>query len=89
MADKEVIKMLHDELMKKVDEKTVNKLKGARTKEEALSILEEASVSLDDEMLALVPGGDTEGITDEKVGFCVWYWCSENCPSHFFCPSND
>ena len=89
MADKEVLKMLHDELMKKVDEDTINKLKGAKTKEEGLAILEDASISLDDELLASVPGGDEESITDEMLGYCVWHWCSDNCPSHFFCPSND
>ena len=54
MADKDVLRMLHDEIMKKVDENTAKRLKDARTKEEGLAILEEASIKLDDDLLAVL-----------------------------------
>ena len=88
MADKDVLRMLHDEIMKKVDENTAKRLKDARTKEEGLAILEEASIKLDDDLLASVPGGDTSQLEDMMVGYCVWHWCSDNCRQHFFCPAN-
>ena len=83
MADKEVMKMLRDELASKVDGETLKKLKGAKTKEEGLAILEAASIELDDEVLALIPGGDgLQSIT----GWCHGFGCSKHlCPKDYYC----
>ena len=59
MADKkDIMKMLNEELGKKVDSETLEKLKGAKTKKEGLAILEKMSIKLDDDMLDAVSGGD-------------------------------
>ena len=76
MADKnEIIKMLNEELEKKVDGETLNRLKGAKTKKEALAILEETSIKLDDEILDAVSGGDDDN---------TWE-CGANCLSREVC----
>ena len=78
MDNKEVIKMLNDEISKKIDADTLDKLKNARTKKEALSLLEGASVVLSDEVLSVVSGGD-----DDDGGFS---WCPEKNCDGLLCP---
>ena len=75
MDKKEVIKILHDEIAGRVDAETIEKIKNAKTKKEALEILEGASVELDEEKLSMVSGGeDTDG------------WCPEKNCEGLFCP---
>ena len=80
MADKkEIAKMLHEELSKKVDSETMGKLKNAKSSSEALSILEDASISLDENVLAAVSGGDEENDLD-----MIWN-CHELCWERTVC----
>ena len=65
MDNNNVLKMLKDELKSKVDEATFDRLKSAKSSEEALSILEGVSVKLDDDMLAAVTGG-SEDMNDSE-----------------------
>ena len=76
MANHEILKMLHEELVKKADSKTIERIKGAKSKDEALSILEEASIDHDDELLAAVSGGtDDLSQEGEDKGLCWTYGC--------------
>ena len=54
----EIINMLKSELEGKLDKDTINKLNEAKTSHEALSILEDASIELSDDVLSAVAGGD-------------------------------
>ena len=77
MDKNDVIKMLNDELSSKLDEATIAKLKNVKSKKEALSILEGASVNLSDDMLAAVSGGAED---DELQSWCIdkdcdGLWC--------------
>ena len=81
MDRNEIMKMLKNEVESKVDSATLEKLKTAKSKDEALSILQGASVELDDEMLSAVAGGDE--VTDGD------FWCadcSDNHCSNDHCP---
>lgn len=57
MDNNQVLEMLKEEIESKVDAETLERLKMAKTEKEALSILEEASVELNEEQLAAVAGG--------------------------------
>ena len=74
MSKMDAMKMLKDEISKKVDEETLKKFKNAKSKEEALSILEGTSIKLNDDMLAAVSGGVGEdGFCGDNAG-----WCDDN-----------
>lgn len=53
-----IINMLKSELEGKLDQDTINRLNEAKSSKEALSILEEASIELSDDVLSAVAGGD-------------------------------
>ncbi len=85
MSKEESLKMLKDEITKKVDSDTLKKLENAKSKDEALAILEEASVELDEELLSSVSSGSG---MDEAVGLAEVAeagWCGSN--SNRFFPS--
>ena len=85
MDNKELLKMLKDEITSKVDAETLKKLESAGSKEEALSILSEASVEIDDEKLAAVSAGEgIEGELEEGLKWhcptaCNWHYCPGAC----------
>ena len=83
MDKKEAFNMLKDEIENKVDPETLKKLGKADSKEEALSILSEASVDIDDEKLAAVSGGD--GSVDDLLQKGLEWHCPTACNWHF-CP---
>ena len=55
--DNNALKKIKDELESKVDEATLNRLKAAKSPEDALSILDSVSIPLDDDVLDTVSGG--------------------------------
>ena len=75
--------MLKDEIEKKVDPETLKKLGKAGSKEEALSILSDASIDIDDEKLAAVSGG--EGSVEDFLQNGVDWHCPTACNWHY-CP---
>ena len=90
MDKNDVLKMLKAEMKSKVDAGTLDRLKAAKSPDEALSILEGASVSLSDDMLAAVSGGagetrELEGLEGlenlENVGWCN-HTCKKVCPDY-------
>ena len=83
MDKKEAFKMLKDEIEKKVDPETLKKLGKAGSKEEALSILSDASIDIDDEKLAAVSGG--EGSVEDLLQNGVDWHCPTACNWHY-CP---
>ena len=68
----EVMNMLKSELEGKLDQDTINRLKEAKSSKEALSILEGASIELNDDMLAAVAGGG-ENEWGMPLGECEFY----------------
>ncbi len=79
MDKKEALKMFKEEIMSKVDPGMIEALKNAKSKKEALSLLEGASVKLDDDMIAAVAGGAED---DEEVGD----WCLDKDCDGLYCP---
>ena len=75
MEKNEVIKMLNEELGRKVDAATIDKLKNAKTQKEALDILRGVSVNLSEDALSAISGGE------EGVG-----WCPEKNCDGLLCP---
>lgn len=77
MAKTDALNMLREELSKKLDDSTVKKLANAKSKKEALSILEDASIELDDDaMSAISAGSDMDEIADLERS----EWCTEDGP---------
>ena len=72
MNKNDVIRMLNNEISGKIDEATIAKLKNAKSKKEALGMLEELSIELNDEMLAAVSGGSEE---DDLQSWCIDKGC--------------
>ena len=83
MDKKEIFKMLKEEIESKVDAETLKKLEKAGTKEEALSILSDASVELDEEKLSAIAGG--EGLEGKMVEQGLEWHCPTACNWHY-CP---
>ena len=79
MDRKELLNMLKVEINDKVDAKTMEKLKASKTKKEALSILEGASVNINDEMLSAVAGG-------EDIDENLQRWCIDKDCDGLWCP---
>ncbi len=73
MDKKEILKMLKEEVVNKVDSATLDKLKAAGSKDEAFSILRDASIELNDEMLDAVAGGVEDD--DSFIEWCSSYEC--------------
>ena len=88
MSKTDALKMMKDELLSKVDQDTLKKLGKVKSKEETLSILEEASIELSDDMLSAISGGLDEEIDpldfagDAAFGGVEANWC----PLHSYCP---
>ena len=77
MNQSDIFKMFNDQVAGKIDAATLDKLKGATSKKEALSILEGASVNLGDDLLAAVSGG----ADDAGANWC--FDCGGNeCPEY-------
>lgn len=77
----EIMNMFKTELEGKLDQDTINRLKEAKSSKEALSILEDASIELNDEQLAAVSGG----------GGNEWMHPTPVCTPHqpeSWCPNN-
>ena len=91
MSKTDVLKMLKDELLSNVDQDTLKKLGKVNSKEETLSILEEASIELSDDMLSAISGGTEveldplDSAEDAAFGGIEANWC----PLHSYCPSYD
>jgi hypothetical protein len=83
MDRNEILKMLKEEIASKVDVETLKKLETAGSKDEALSILSEASVEIDEEKLAIVSGG--ENLEGELLENGLQWNCPTACDWHF-CP---
>ncbi len=79
MDKNDALKMFKEEIMSKLDPGTIEALKNAKSKKEALSLLEDVSIKLDDDMLAAVAGGAED---DEEVGD----WCLDDQCDGLFCP---
>ena len=73
MEKDQILKMLEEQVQAKADNETFEKLRNAKSPEEALPILENLSIKLDDEMLSAVSGGEDEELGDGP-------WCSFYCP---------
>lgn len=72
--DNNALKKIKDELESKVDEATLNRLKAAKSPEDALSILDSVSIQLDDDMLDAVSGGGMGGNWNKPfVWDCTYY----------------
>ena len=89
MDKKDIIKMLKTEVESKADEATLAKLKEAKSPKEALSILEEASIELNEDSLAAIAGGsgdedDVNGLGID-INWCkMLFDCDANC--RYYCP---
>ncbi len=83
MDRNEILKMLKEEIASKVDAETLKRLETAGSKDEALSILSEASVEIDEEKLAIVSGG--ENLEGELLENGLQWNCPTACDWHF-CP---
>ncbi len=82
MDRNEVLKMLKGEIESKLDSSTLDKIKTAKSKKEALSILEGTSVELNDDILGAIAGGEN---IDEEVGWtCFDKDCPDLCPTYCY-----
>ena len=79
MNKNELYQMFKDEVGSKIDAETMKKLECAKTKKEALSILESVSVELSDDMLAAISGG-----ADEDGIWCWTHCFGHDCPSYIY-----
>ena len=79
MDKNEALKMLKEEISSKVDPAMLEKIKNAKSKKEALSLLEGVSIKLDDEMMSAVAGGADE---DGEIG----EWCLDDGCDGLYCP---
>ncbi|MBO4889756.1 MAG: hypothetical protein J5574_02080 [Lachnospiraceae bacterium] len=75
MDKNQILKMLQDQVHAKADPETIEKLRNVKSPKDALPILENLSIDLDDEMLSAVSGGGNGELGDSS-------WCSIYCPDH-------
>ena len=78
MDKNDALKMFKEEIAKNVNPDTLEALKKAKSKKEALSMLEGVSIKLDDEMLSAVAGG----MDEEEDGD----WCIDDGCDGLYCP---
>ena len=82
MDKKQAFEMLKNEISGKLDEDTKSRLKNAKSSKEALSILESASIELDDDMLSAVAAGSDDEIDEVHLYFDRV--CRDLCPRHCY-----
>lgn len=81
MDKKQVFDMLKDEISGKLDADARGKLQNAKSPKDALSILEGASIELDDEILSAVAAGELD---EGEIGedWCFNKQCGDLCPDY-------
>ena len=81
MDNKEILKMLKEEVERKADAETIEKLKNAGSANEAISILKSASVELDEDMLTAVAGGEKKNPWGMPIPECEFLHRDDPTPS--------
>ena len=85
MDKEQAFEMLKNEISGKLDEDTKNRLKNAKSSQEALAILEETSIQLDDEMLSAVSAGSDDENENGELQWCATkIVCRGQCPHYCY-----